>query len=116
MTKAFSVILQDLRDGRTHAELSEQFAKLVKEVEQAGKAGTLTLVIKVSPASRAQPVDKIIVSPTVALKPPKPDAGEDFFWLTDDSELSRNHPRQSDLPLREATAINTTDIKERTGK
>lgn len=104
MSKAFAVILQDLRDGRTHAEMSEQFDKLVKEVEHTGKSGSLVLTIKIAPASRSQPIDKVIVSPTVTMKPPKPEAGEDFFWLTDDSELSRNHPRQNDLPLREATA------------
>lgn len=104
MSKAFAVILQDLRDGRTHAEMSEKFAQLIKEVEQSGKAGSVTLTIKVAPASRAQPIDKIIVQPTVKLVSPKPDVGEDFFWLDDDSQLSRNHPRQGDLPLREAAA------------
>lgn len=106
MSKAFSVILQDLRDGRTHSDLSARFAELVKEVEQTGKAGSLLLTIKVAPASRAQPVDKVIVSPTITLKLPKPDAGEDFFWLSDESELSRNHPRQQALgmELREAPA------------
>jgi hypothetical protein len=104
MTTAFSVLLQDLRDGRTHDEMSQKFAALVKEVEASGRSGTLTLTIKVSPSSRSQPVDKIIVSPTVKLTPPKPESGEDFFWLTEDSELSRNHPRQTDLPLRDVNS------------
>lgn len=110
MSKAFAVILQDLRDGRTHADLSEQFAKLMKNVKDTGKAGSLVLTVKVTPASRTQPVDKVIVSPTVELKLPKPEAGEDFYWLDDDDELSRNHPRQGDLPLREATP--PTQFKE----
>lgn len=101
MAQAFSIVLQDLRDGRTHDEMSQQFAALVKEVEHTGRSGTLTLTIKVSPASRAQPVDKVIVQPIVKLTPPKPEVGEDFFWLTEDSELSRNHPRQTGLDLRE---------------
>ena len=110
MSKAFAVLLQDLRDSRTHAELTDKFAQLVKEVEQAGKSGSIVLTVKVAPASRAQPVDKVIVQPTVKLVSPKPEAGEDFFWLTDDAELSRNHPRQGDLPLREVTP--PTEFKE----
>lgn len=31
MSKAFAVTLQDLRDGRTHAEMTEKFAQLIKE-------------------------------------------------------------------------------------
>lgn len=107
MTKAFAVILQDLRDGRTHAEMTEKFAQLVKEVEQSGKGGTIVLTVKVAPASRAQPIDKVIVQPSVKLNSPKPDVGEDFFWIDDDSQLSRNHPRQGDLPLREAAKPTT---------
>lgn len=103
MAKAFAILLHDLRDGRTHDDMTQKFAELVREVEQTGRSGTLTLTLKVSAASRAQPVDKIIVQPTVKLTPPKPEAGEDFFWLTDDSELSRNHPRQEGLDLRDAT-------------
>lgn len=111
MAKAFSVLLQDLRDGRTHDDMTQKFAELVKEVEATGRAGSLTLTIKVAPASRAQPIDKIIVSPTVKLTPPKPEAGEDFFWLTEESELSRNHPRQADLLLRDANS-KPAELKE----
>lgn len=39
MSKAFAVILQDLREGRTHSELSARFAELVKEVENAEFSG-----------------------------------------------------------------------------
>jgi hypothetical protein len=37
------------------------------------------------------------------LELPKPEQPSDFFWLTEDGETSRNHPRQHDLPLREVT-------------
>lgn len=104
MAKAFALILQDLRDGRTHDEMSQQFDQLIAQVQASGKSGTLTLTIKVAPASRAQPVDKVIVQPVVKLNPPKPEVGEDFFWVTDDAELSRNHPKQAALDLREATS------------
>ena len=113
MSISFALVLQDLRDGRTNTEMSKKFDELIKAVEASGKSGTLSLTIKVAPASRAQPVDKVIVQPVVKLTPPKPEVGEDFFWLTDDSELSRNHPRQAALELRDASS-KPDNLKEAT--
>ena len=36
------------------------------------------------------------------LELPKPDQPSDFFWLTDDAEPTRQHPRQHSLDLRDA--------------
>lgn len=49
--KAFSHIVQDLRDGRVHAELSQQFSELINKVQETGKAGELTLKLKIKPAT-----------------------------------------------------------------
>lgn len=109
--KAFAVILQDLRDGRVHAELSQQFGELVNKVQETGKAGELTLKIKVKPATRGN-VDKIMIADAVTVSMPKPERGEDVFWLTDDNDLSRNHPRQGNLELRDATPTAPSKLKE----
>lgn len=111
-TKAFAVFIQDLRDGRSHSELSGQLAELITKVRETGKAGELTLKIKVKPASRGGDVDKITVSDQITLSLPKPDKGEDFFWLTSDNDLSRNHPKQSSLDLREAGTTQPATFKE----
>ncbi len=113
-TKAFAVFLQDLRDGRAHAELSGQLEELITKVKETGKAGGLTLKIKIKPASRGGDVDKVTVSDQIAVDLPKPERGEDFFWLTDDNDLSRNHPRQQTLELREAGSAKPTSLKEAT--
>lgn len=109
--KAFAVILQDLRDGRVHAELSQQFGELVNKVQETGKAGELTLKIKVKPATRGN-VDKIMIADAVTVSMPKPERGEDVFWLTDDNDLSRNHPRQGNLELRDVTPTAPSQLKE----
>jgi hypothetical protein len=111
-TKAFAVFLQDLRDGRAHSELSGQLEELITKVKETGKAGGLTLKIKIKPASRGGDVDKVTVSDQITVDLPKPERGEDFFWLTEDNDLSRNHPRQQNLELREATATQPTKLKE----
>jgi hypothetical protein len=36
------------------------------------------------------------------LELPKPEQPQDFFWLTDDAEPTRQHPRQHSLDLRDA--------------
>ena len=110
--KAFAVFLQDLRDGRAHAELSTTLAELLAAVKETGKAGEITLKLKVKPASRGSDVDKVTITDIVAVKLPKPERGEDFYWLTDDNNLSRNHPRQHSLELREATPSQLQTFKE----
>lgn len=101
--KAFAVFLQDLNAGQTHAALTADLAELFKTVQANGRAGSLKLTIKVTPGSRSGEVDKITVSADRTLALPKPEMPTDFFWLTDSAEPTRNHPRQHNLDLRDAT-------------
>ena len=55
-----------------------------------------------SASKGASTVDKITVTVDRKLELPKPDAPSDFFWLTDDAEPTRHHPRQHALDLRDA--------------
>lgn len=111
-TKAFAIFLQDLRDGRAHTELTSQLAELLAKVKDTCKGGDITLKIKIKPAGRGQDVDKVTVTDAITVNLPKPERGEDFFWLTDDNDLSRNHPRQHALELREATTPTPLTFKE----
>ena len=109
--KAFAVFLQDLRDGRAHTELSAHLAELLAKVKDTGKGGTITFKLKVKPAGRGD-VDKVVISDEISVDLPKPERGEDFFWLTDENELSRNHPKQGSLELRDANTPQPTTFKE----
>jgi len=111
-TKAFGVFLQELRDGRTHTELTTQLAGLLEKVKETGKGGALVLKLQVKPAGRGSEVDKIVIADSVTVTLPKPERGEDFFWLTDENDLSRNHPRQGNLELRDATQSQPITLKE----
>jgi hypothetical protein len=111
-TQAFAVFLQDLRDGRAHSELSAGLADLLAAVKDTGKGGTLTFSLKVKPGARGKDVDKVIITDNVKVDLPKPERGEDFFWVTDSNELSRKHPRQQSLELREAPAPQPSKLKE----
>lgn len=111
-TKSFAVTLQDLRDGRVNAELSKLFGDLINTVKATGKSGDITLKLKVKPTGRGQDVDKIFIADAITVNMPKPDRGEDVFWLTEDNELSRNHPRQGNLELRDASQPAPINFKE----
>lgn len=112
--KAFALFFQDLRDGRAHSEMSAALNELLNSVKETGKAGSLTLKIKVTPATKGGDVDKVTIADSVTLDLPKPERGQDFFWLDDDNGLTRNHPRQQTLELREAPAGSTSTLKEAT--
>lgn len=111
MAKAFAVFLQEVNDGRVHARASERLDALLHAVRNTGKAGSVTVTIKVKPATRSGVVDKVTLKGEVKVDLPENDAGEDFFWMTEDAELTRNHPRQGDLALREAPREAIGDLK-----
>ncbi len=113
-TKAFAILLQELRDGKTHIELTNGITELLSAVAVTGKAGSITLKIDVKPASKGSEVDKVMIIDKITTTLPKPERGSDFYWLTDDNELSRNHPKQSSLDLREAPTAKPSTLKEAT--
>ena len=101
--KSFSHFLQELNDGATHAGITADMAELLRTVQNTGRSGSVTIKVKVSPATKSQSlaVDKITVTVDRKLELPKPEQPTDFFWLTDEGETSRQHPRQHALELRE---------------
>jgi hypothetical protein len=101
--KSFNLFLQDLNDGQTHAGLTGDLGELLQAVQAHGRAGSMTLKIKIAPASRGGgDVDKITITAERKLELPKPEQPQDFFWLTDTAEPTRQHPRQHALDLRDA--------------
>lgn len=118
--KPFNQILVELNDGSTVAGLTSDLQKLLEEVQATGRAGAITLTLKVTPAKQATSTgvtDKVTVTAERKLTLPKPDAPTDFYWLTDNAELSRNHPRQQTLELRDVTGsgtVSTNDLKQAT--
>lgn len=101
--KALSLFLQEINGGSTHAACTADLAELFKTVQETGRKGALKLTITVSPGTKGGEVDKVVVNVDRTLALPKAEQPSDFFWLTDDAEPTRNHPRQHDLPLVDAT-------------
>lgn len=100
----FSSFLFAQRKGATHGELTDGLAELLQAVMDTGKAGTLTLQIKVSKATK-NGGNQMFVADTVTVKAPKAAREESLFFFDErTSSLSRNDPTQPALPLQEVPA------------
>lgn len=86
-----------INEGGTVAELSSQLKKLVEAVCEHGKGGTLTLTVKVKPASEGS-TEVVMVEAAVKTKLPEPERGTTIFFVTQDHNLVRNDPKQMVLP------------------
>ncbi|MFC5524046.1 hypothetical protein [Polaromonas jejuensis] len=108
--KSFNILLAELNEGSAHAALTSDLAELLRTVQNTGRGGSLTLKIKVAPATRNNhgSVDKVNITADRKLELPKPEQPSDFFYLTDEGETTRNHPRQHSLELREVAAPNAS--------
>ncbi|PID44065.1 MAG: hypothetical protein CSB48_02795 [Proteobacteria bacterium] len=101
----FSQNLAFMNKGMTDAELTEELASLVKAVRETGKAGSLTLKLKVQMMNQ-QAEDMITIEPVISATPPKLPGKKALFWSTCDGDLLRNDPEQIELELKTVEAPN----------
>ena len=107
--KPFATYLQQTNRGRTHADLSEQFHELIQVVLETGKAGTLTLTVKVE----ADDADarRLVLTESVRSKLPQPTPRKSIFFADDTGNLTRNDPAQ--LAFGDIQVIDGGDRKEK---
>lgn len=108
--RPFGEFLQQQRRGALHGELSEALHELLQAVKDTGKAGKLTVTIGVKPAAKGN-AEQVLVSDAVITKAPSVERPESIFFLDDTGNLTRNDPRQIELPLREVTRPATAEAK-----
>lgn len=92
----FASILTQLQQGGTHAELSTTLQKLTEAVRATGKAGQMTLVLKLSESKVGGALDVVA---TVTSKLPQPKQYASIFYVDDANNLVRKDPRQTELEL-----------------
>lgn len=102
----FSQQMTYLNKGTLNDELTEVLADVVKAVRETGKAGSLTLTLKVSMFNKAD--ENIVkISPSVSSKIPEGERAETIMWSTADGDLLRNDPHQPINELKQVETQNT---------
>jgi len=107
----FQETILQINNGATVAELSEALERVVAAVRLAGKSGSITLTLKVAPASKRS-TDVLMVESQVRVKLPEPERGVSIFYATEDNRLVRNDPKQQQLPLRVVDIEQPKQLKE----
>lgn len=97
-TKPFSAVVQEIGSGTLAAKLAEQLQELTLAVVETGKAGTLTVALKVAPL-KAGNVTNLVTTAKTTLKTPDDDIASVFF-VDQYGNLTRDDPQQPTLPLR----------------
>lgn len=101
MPRPFFETLRELRQGRTLEDLEEALGEIVRAVEITGKAGELTLKLKVRPPRKGSNASSYLtVEDDVVTKIPRRDREDTVFFPLADGSLSRQDPRQGELALR----------------
>jgi hypothetical protein len=95
---SFLTVLQTHRGAGVLSDASDALAQLVAAVQATGKPGTITLTLKISPASRGNAA--VVLGDRIVAKVPQTAAEESFWFATEDGRLLRDDPRQGRLQLR----------------
>lgn len=100
----FAVFITDLKRGMVSSELTELLNEVVRAVEHTGKAGTLTLKLKVyRPKNNSQVIQ---IADTVTANVPKFDRKESFWFTDGHGGLTRDDPNQTTLQFNNVAALN----------
>lgn len=99
MTRAarrFVDTLLELQQGELQQELTDELKAVVARVLETGKAGKLSLTLKVRKASKGAG-SSLIITGDVKVTLPVPERGETVLFAAEDLTLQRNDPRQPRL-------------------
>lgn len=115
--RPFADWLREQSKGQTHEELSDALYDLVARVMDTGKAGTLTLTIKVAPV-KGNETGALVVSDEIKLRLPEHDRKASLFFPDKQGNLSRTDPHQltfeslREVPPPAGVDLETGEIKE----
>ncbi len=93
--KAFTQFLQEQRRGLLSAELSDAMEAIVAAVVEHGKAGSLTISLKVKTTGDGV----IAISDNYIAKIPTPPAEPSIYFADDTGRFERNRLNQDPLPF-----------------
>lgn len=104
--RPFAEFVVQQRRGALNSEAAEKLAELVAAVTELGKAGQLTIVVKVAPGKG----DSLEVTDDVRVKLPEPDRATALWFADGDHNLTRLNPAQQPLPAMQAVRNEPEEI------
>jgi hypothetical protein len=108
--KPFTDTLAQLRYGKAAEELTEAMATLIAKCTETGGKGSITLKLSIAPGKSGQ----VEIVDTITSKLPEFTRSTSLFFVTPEGNLSRNDPRQGELPgVRRVVDAETGEIMAR---
>jgi hypothetical protein len=89
----FTDTLAELRGGHCNEEIAEALREVIEAVRRTGRAGTVTLKLEVSLATKGQD-DRIMIEDTITAKAPPDDLPATFLFVDERQNLSKQDPQQ----------------------
>ena len=100
-------VLGDLDRGSVFKNLNEQLAAVVAGVKITGKAGELSLKLKIKPNGEHQ----VEITDEIKAKIPEPSRAKTLMFIAEDNSLIRTDPRQTTLPLKTVADEESGELK-----
>lgn len=100
---AFATTLAALGKGNNLAELSSELNRLVRAVRDTGKKGKLVYTLNLDPVEGTDGA-QVVASDAIKCVSPSPDRKSTLFFTTDDGELTRRDPNQTEFPFGDTAA------------
>lgn len=97
VVKPFAAVLQEIKRGRLHDELSKELHELIAAVTDTGKPGVITLQIKVEPAKKTRG-NMLVLADHVQVKKPTAERDVSYWFITPDGNLSKDDVNQPTIP------------------
>jgi hypothetical protein len=107
ISKGIVGVLSEQDKGRFAADCSKALEELVAAVRATTKAGSLTISIKIAPASKSS-AEAVFVDATITAKVPTEERKPTLFFTTESNQLSRYNERQRALFEAESPVIDVT--------
>lgn len=90
--RLYTDVLRDHRNGKLVQQLTERLAKVVNAVEETGKAGAITLKLKIEPNKGEEGAFTVVPAITTSL--PEADLPKALYYGDGEGGLLRESPTQ----------------------
>ena len=107
--RPFTDVVRDINGGKFADELTEALAEVVASCTATGKAGSLTVTLKLKPAKGSGRV--MTIEQDYKAKAPEFDQPQQFFFVSNGNTLVADNPDQKKLPFRDVAAERAGAVK-----